>query len=400
MEELETHARGPDRGRADHPGSRSGQSLRGLVAGLEDALLGLQRDRLKLDDFARPLNLASDTPGRCPRRTARELFVARLVEGKPPLERSARIHQGSSGARLRRAPAGTAGERGFAAHRRADPPEIPGHVRLTGTVAIDDEQFGTIKENAVRNGLITVGDRARHPVARPSLVAAHGAVVVNLYLGLASDGRARPVHGGRVQYHLGLFRCAVRRHRRRFRPSSSAFAIAPSGIGWATLAGRCTSAGARVAAPLTLAVAGDGGGILLVSADRLQRRLGTRPDRRLRHADRLRRRRVTAPARADLFARTRPGEPEPLGYTFLAPVDEYLARHRIPIIVGTALVVAPALPSLFWLHFDFNPIDLQNPKTRGDRDLSRRSSRTLRPTSTPSRCWPRPSSRPTPSLAG
>ena len=56
-----------------------------------------------------------------------------------------------------------------------------------------------------------------------------------------------------------------------------------------------------------------------------------------------------------------PGEPEALGYAFLAPVDEYLARHRMPIIVGTLLVVACVSPALYMAQFDFNPIDLQNP---------------------------------------
>jgi uncharacterized protein len=57
-----------------------------------------------------------------------------------------------------------------------------------------------------------------------------------------------------------------------------------------------------------------------------------------------------------------PGEPEHLGYTALAPVDNFLARHRVPIIIGVFVVVIGALPLLFWLRFDFNPIDLQNPK--------------------------------------
>ena len=58
-----------------------------------------------------------------------------------------------------------------------------------------------------------------------------------------------------------------------------------------------------------------------------------------------------------------PGEPEPLGYSSLAPVDEYMNRHRIGIIAGTAIVVVAGLPLLHWLSFDFNPINLQSPKT-------------------------------------
>src|SRR5262249_23494156 len=33
-----------------------------------------------------------------------------------------------------------------------------------------------------------------------------------------------------------------------------------------------------------------------------------------------------------------------------------------PIIAGTAAVVLLGLPLLYWLHFDFNPINLRNPK--------------------------------------
>ena len=58
-----------------------------------------------------------------------------------------------------------------------------------------------------------------------------------------------------------------------------------------------------------------------------------------------------------------PGEPEPLGYSSLAPVDEYMNRHRIGIIAGTAIAVIGGLPLLYWLSFDFNPMNLRNPNT-------------------------------------
>ena len=56
-----------------------------------------------------------------------------------------------------------------------------------------------------------------------------------------------------------------------------------------------------------------------------------------------------------------PGESEPVGYAFLAPVDEFLEKHRVIIIVGTLLVVVAGLPLLYFLKFDFNPINLRNP---------------------------------------
>jgi hopanoid biosynthesis associated RND transporter like protein HpnN len=57
-----------------------------------------------------------------------------------------------------------------------------------------------------------------------------------------------------------------------------------------------------------------------------------------------------------------PGEKEPVGYAFLAPVDHFLEKHRIVIIVGTLLVAIAGLPLLYFLRFDFNPVHLRNPK--------------------------------------
>ncbi|MBN8973158.1 MAG: MMPL family transporter, partial [Rhizobiales bacterium] len=57
-----------------------------------------------------------------------------------------------------------------------------------------------------------------------------------------------------------------------------------------------------------------------------------------------------------------PGEKDAVGYAFLAPVDHFLEKHRVPIIVGTLLLVIGGLPLLYFLHFDFNPIHLRNPK--------------------------------------
>src|SRR5262249_13133358 len=56
------------------------------------------------------------------------------------------------------------------------------------------------------------------------------------------------------------------------------------------------------------------------------------------------------------------GEPEPMGYKALAPVDAFMERRRIPIIIMTGLLVTAGLPLLYWLKFDFNPINLRSPK--------------------------------------
>jgi uncharacterized protein len=56
-----------------------------------------------------------------------------------------------------------------------------------------------------------------------------------------------------------------------------------------------------------------------------------------------------------------PGELVPLGFRSLAPLDDFLQRHRIAVIVGTIGVVLAGTPLLFRLPFDFNPINLESP---------------------------------------
>ncbi|HEY0851524.1 MAG TPA: MMPL family transporter, partial [Bradyrhizobium sp.] len=57
-----------------------------------------------------------------------------------------------------------------------------------------------------------------------------------------------------------------------------------------------------------------------------------------------------------------PGEPEPVGYAFLAPLDHFLETHRVLIVGGTLLLALGGLPLLYFMKFDFNPMNLRNPK--------------------------------------
>ncbi|MGA7803940.1 MMPL family transporter [Bradyrhizobium sp.] len=56
-----------------------------------------------------------------------------------------------------------------------------------------------------------------------------------------------------------------------------------------------------------------------------------------------------------------PGEMAAVGFRGLAPLDDFLQRHRVAVISGTVLVVLAGLPLLWHLSFDFNPVNLQNP---------------------------------------
>jgi predicted RND superfamily exporter protein len=55
-----------------------------------------------------------------------------------------------------------------------------------------------------------------------------------------------------------------------------------------------------------------------------------------------------------------PGEPHSIGFAALAPADRFLERHRVPVVIGTILVVGSASPLLSHLQFDFDPMHLRN----------------------------------------
>ncbi len=56
-------------------------------------------------------------------------------------------------------------------------------------------------------------------------------------------------------------------------------------------------------------------------------------------------------------------EREPAGYKFMAPVDDFIERHRYVIVIGTLAVAIAGMPLLRNLHFDFNPLNLDDQKT-------------------------------------
>jgi hopanoid biosynthesis associated RND transporter like protein HpnN len=58
-----------------------------------------------------------------------------------------------------------------------------------------------------------------------------------------------------------------------------------------------------------------------------------------------------------------PAERDRVGYKFLAPVDNFLSRHRHAIVIGTLGVALLGSPLLGHLHFDFNPLNLRSKNT-------------------------------------
>ncbi len=56
-------------------------------------------------------------------------------------------------------------------------------------------------------------------------------------------------------------------------------------------------------------------------------------------------------------------EREPVGFTWAAPIDRLLRRRRIAILVGSAVIALAAALTLPGIRFDFNPLHLQDPNS-------------------------------------
>ena len=336
------------------------QSLRGLVSGVENVLLGVRGGQLKLDSLASVFNKASATledvlAGRPASFSWRALVQGEeprpsdlrgIIEVRPVLDFGALEPGHLATAAIRKAAAEIA-------------PTFQADVRLTGPVPMADEEFGTLREGAAVNGIITVAVVLFIlwlALRSGRLIAA---VFINLFIGLA------------ITTMLGLMIVGA------FNLISVSFAVLFVGIGVDfgiqfsvryraerhekdDLTTAILQAGKKAGVPLLLAAGATAAGFLSflptdyrgVSELGLIAGLGML----VAFATSI----TVLPALIAML--NPPGEPEPLGYSALAPVDEFLERHRIAIIVATAVVVTAGLPLLYWLSFDFNPINLRSAK--------------------------------------
>jgi hopanoid biosynthesis associated RND transporter like protein HpnN len=337
-------------------------SLRGLTQVLGLGLMGVQADRLKLDDMTRPLALSAKTledvlAGRPTSFSWQSLMrgqdpapgdLRRFIEIRPVLDYGALQPGHRATLAIRQA----AADLGLARQYQA-------RVRLTGLVAIQDEEFGTLKDGAVIN-----------------LVGTIVAVLLILWLALRSPKIILAVAvttavGLVITAALGLWMTTA------LNPISIAFAVLFIGIGIDfsiqfgvryraerheidDLAKALVAAARNAGTPLTLAAATTAAGFLsfLPTAYGGFSELGAIAGVGMIVAYVMSI--VLLPAL--LAVLNPPGEKEPVGWRALAPIDRFTERHRMPIIVATIALVVAGLPLIAFLQFDFNPMNLRSPK--------------------------------------
>ncbi|MGH6791055.1 MAG: MMPL family transporter [Pseudolabrys sp.] len=337
-------------------------SLRGLTRALSLGLIGVTNGMLKLDDMVRPLSMAADTlenvqNGRQAVFSWQELLTGkhpsasdlrRFIEVRPALDYSSLEPGRASSAAIRQA----AAELDLAGKYQA-------RVRLTGSVPMADEEFATVQQGALVNGIGTV--IVVLVILWLALKSARiiFAVFINLFTGLA------------ITAALGLMMVGA------LNMISVAFAVLFVGLGVdfaiqfavryraerhdnPELRSALTLAAAKVGVPLTLAAAAVAAGFLsfLPTSYRGVSELGqiAGAGMLIAYATSI----TMLPALLTVL--NPPGEPEEIGYHFLAPVDRFLVRRRVPVIAGTVAIAIAGLPLLYFLTFDFDPIHLRSPK--------------------------------------
>ncbi|CAN7169656.1 MMPL family transporter [Bradyrhizobium sp. LjRoot220] len=335
-------------------------SIRGLTGALETGLAGIKRGQVKLDNAERPFNLISQTVENIlSKGTAtfswRELVSDKpladsdkraFIEFKPKLDYNALEPGKDATDAIRQA----AKELNFAS-------EYGARVRLTGPVPIANEEYATVQDGAIVNGIGTVAI-----VLVILWMALHSgkiifAVFVNLFVGLAITTAVGLMMVGSLNLlsiafavlFVGLgvdfgIQFSVRYRSERFKNDDLVLAL--------------ESAARRSSVPLSLAAMATAAGFLcfLPTDYKGISELGKIAGAGMVVA--FITSITTLPALLTLL--NPPGESEPVGYAFLAPVDDFLERHRVIIIVGTILVALAGLPLLYFMKFDFNPINLRN----------------------------------------
>ncbi|MBN3777671.1 MMPL family transporter [Burkholderia sp. Ac-20345] len=233
-------------------------------------------------------------------------------------------------------------------------------VRLTGEQPLADDEFASVEDGAALNGVFTLlavlvilwlALRSKRMIGSV-LVTLFVGLVVTAALGLAMVGSLNMISVAFMVLFVGLgvdfsIQYGVKYREERFRDPRIDHAL----IGAAHSMGM----------PLALATAAVAASFFsfIPTAYRGVSELGLIAGVGMFVA--LLTTLTLLPALLRLFAP--PGESKTPGFPWLAPVDDYLDRHRKPILIGTLVVVVGALPLLAFLRFDFNPLHLKDPNS-------------------------------------
>jgi uncharacterized protein len=337
-------------------------SLRGTLDALSLGLMGVRRHELKLDDMTKALTMAADTVEAIlagqPASFSWRVLTSNTPTEPHDLQRFVEVQPRLDFGALEPGRAATDAIMQTAADLRLAA-DYGARVRLTGLIPIDDDEFGTIKQNAGLNATISL--LAVLAILWLALRSARiiFAVIVSITVGLAISaawglflvGALNLISVGFFVLFVGLgidfgiqFSVRYRAERHDCDDLRTALHLAAVKAGGPlALAATATAVGLSSFLPTDyrgLSELGEiaGSGMIIAFLTSI----------------------TVLPALLALLKP--PAEPRPMGFMALAPLDAFLERHRIAVVVLTVLAVVLASPLLLFLPFDFNPLHLRSPK--------------------------------------
>jgi hypothetical protein len=339
-------------------------SLRGSLDALSLAIMGVQRNQIKLDDLTWPMTLASATVDAVLAGRPASFSWQVLATGKPPgpadLDRFLQIEPVLDFNALQPGKAATDAIDQIAAQLNLAS-EHQARVRETGQIPISDADFGTIRQSLGLTGAVSVSGVIIILWLALRWFRLIVAVLISLFVGLA------------ISLAAGLLLVGA------FNVISVAFFVLFVGLGvdfglqfsvryraerheFPDLGTALRRAAIKAGLPLALAAAATAVGFasFLPTAYRGLSELGEIAGVGMLVAF------LTSITLLPALLRTMnpPAEAHPVGFTALAPLDRFLVRHRIAIVAGTLLIVGLASPLLMFLPFDFDPNHMHDPKAQ------------------------------------
>ncbi|MGC5780300.1 MMPL family transporter [Methylobacterium sp. NFXW15] len=232
-------------------------------------------------------------------------------------------------------------------------------MRLTGPVAVADEEFATLSQDALLNNSIIVGAIVLFlwlalrsgPLVIGVIITTFAGLIVTAALGLLLVGELNPISVAFAALFVGLgidfgIQFSVRYRADRYEQPTLQAAIraAARGVGWSlTLAAVSLLAGFFAFLPTAFRGVSELGliaGVGMIVAYLFSLTL--------------------LPALIAVFKPK--GEKEAVETKWLVGVDPWIIRNRKPILVAVGLVTLAGTPLLYWLPFDSNPMHLRSPK--------------------------------------
>jgi len=234
------------------------------------------------------------------------------------------------------------------------------NVRITGDVALNDDQLATLSEGAAFSTLLAGGLLCLWLFLALSSTRIFLAIIITLAVGLiacttfavGAIGALNPISIAFAVLFVGIavdfgIQFSVRYRDERYRSGDLAEALrrTASGIGRPmAVAAIATSAGFFSFVPTDYTGVSDlgliaGVGMLIGLALNL----------------------TLLPA---LIALMRPrGERRAVGFSWAGPIDRFLVAQRLPLIILAVMIALGSAALLPKLRFDFNPLNLQNQKS-------------------------------------